>query len=283
MKGQVYKAESSVYEVKCENKFYICTAKGILKKQKTTVVVGDFVEFDGKTINSVSERKNCFLRPSVANIDTVVIMVSPEPKPDFYLIDKLLINSFYNNVEVIIAVNKSDLDDNIYSEIVSQYSSCGVKILSISVKNAYGLEELKKQLKNRLTVLAGQSAAGKTSLVNSIIGLSLKTGELSKKVLRGKHTTTFSKIYEKDNINIVDTPGFAVIDAGVKTEELPWLYPDYSLLSDKCKFRGCTHINEPDCEVKKSVEKNILSKKRYLRYKEIFNEISERRDFYEKN
>ena len=282
MKGQVYKAESSVYEIRCGNENFFCTAKGVLKKEKTAVVVGDFVEFDGKTINAILPRKNYFSRPAVANVDTVLIVVSSEPKPDFYLIDKLLINALHSNADVIIAVNKSDLRDNLYDKIECQYSGCGIKILKVSVKDLSGIGQLKNFIRNGLTVLAGQSAAGKTSLVNAMLGLSLRTGELSRKVMRGKHTTTFSRIYENDDIRIIDTPGFAVIDADVKKEDLPWLYPEYSILSSKCRFRGCTHINEPDCEIKKSVENGLLSRERYIRYREIFNEISERRNYNEK-
>ena len=283
MIGQVYKADSSVYEVNCNGQTYLCTAKGQFKKEKNTILTGDFVEFDEKIITAVMPRKNLFTRPSVANADAVLVIVSPEPKPDYYLIDKLILNAFYNNIEIIIAVNKTDIDQRLFNEIFQQYSKCGIKILMVSAKYRYGIERLKELLSGRLTVLAGQSAAGKTSLVNAIFGLSLKTGELSRKVSRGKHTTTFSRIYDDDNVKIIDTPGFAVIDAYIGADDLPSFYPEYFSLSNKCRFRGCTHLTEPGCEVKKCVENGSLSEKRYLRYKDIFNELVNRRIYYEKH
>ena len=131
--------------------------------------------------------------------------------------------------------------------------------------------------------MAGQSAAGKTSIVNSAFGLDLKTGEVSEKIARGRHTTTRSEIFEIDDIKIIDSPGFAVIDAMVDLLDLPKCYPEYVEVEYLCKFRGCSHVSEPDCRVKELVNLGVLSKKRYERYIEIYDEVSKRRIIYEKN
>ncbi|MBR2498331.1 MAG: ribosome small subunit-dependent GTPase A [Clostridia bacterium] len=283
MKGQIYKVHTDSYSVKYDDKLIKCGARGLIKKQGDGILVGDFVEFENKTIVKVLQRQNRFIRPSVANIELIVAVVSPEPKPDFFVLDKLYLNAVKEGVEFIIVANKSDVDNDFINQITAEYGCLGVEILQISTKTLSGISELKDKLKSKLTVLAGQSAVGKTSLVNAMFNLDLKVGELSDKIQRGKHTTTRSEIFEYQNIKLVDTPGFAVIDAMVEIDELPECYPEYFEVSHECKFRGCSHINEPNCKVKELVNTGKLSKKRYERYVEIYNDILKRRNIYEKN
>lgn len=283
MQGQIYKLHSNFYTIKCDDEFYSCGARGVLKIKSDGLCVGDYVEFDGKAITKVFERKNRFIRPSVSNIDAVVIVVSPAPAPDFYLIDKLILNSVKEDVEIVILVNKTDVDGKIFDKIKSEYQALNVKILPICVYENKGVEQVKDLLRGKLSVLAGQSAVGKTSLINLLFGLNNKTGELSDKIVRGRHTTTRSEIFEKDDIKLIDSPGFAVIDADVSKEEFPECYPEYLEVSNQCKFRGCTHTSEPQCKVKELVEKGILSKDRYERYVEIYEQVSKRRIIYEKD
>ncbi len=283
MQGQVYKVHTDSYSVKCEDKIYKCKARGVLKIKSDGISVGDFVEFNQNTIEKVLPRKNRFIRPNVANVDLIVAVVSPEPKPDYYLIDKLYLNAVKENVEFVIVNNKTDLNSELFEYIKKEYSGLGIKFLSVCAKNGQGIDELKSLLNDKLTVLAGQSAAGKTSIINTMFNLELTVGALSQKILRGKHTTTRSEIFESERIKIIDSPGFAVIDAMVTIDELPECYPEYFELSSMCKFRGCKHITEPECKVKEMVDKGVLSLKRYNRYLEIYNEILERRVFYEKN
>ena len=281
--GQVYKVHSNAYFVKVGDSVIKCGARGVLKIKSDGISVGDFVFVDKNTIETVEPRKNHFIRPNVSNVDLVVAVLSPEPKPDFYLLDKLFINAVKEDVDFIIAVNKSDLDTDLIHTIKKEYLALGIKIVSVCAKTGEEITELKSILQNKLSVLAGQSAAGKTSLVNAMFGLNLRTGDLSEKILRGKHTTTRSEIFEYDNIKIVDSPGFAVLDADVKLNELPDCYPDYVSVANDCKFRGCSHVSETDCKVKELVEHGHLSKERYQRYVEIYNDISKRRIIYEKN
>ena len=283
MIGQVYKAHSDSYSVKCGEKLYRCKARGILKLRREDIAVGDFVQVENGVITAVCQRKNRFIRPNVSNIDLIVAVVSPEPKPDFYLIDKLLLNAVKEDVEIVFLVNKSDFDKDFYNKIVDEYKDVGVEILSVSAKEQVGIKNLKEKIYNKLTVLAGQSAVGKTSIVNSMFNLDLKTGEVSEKISRGKHTTTRSEIFEFEGIKIIDSPGFAVIDAMVELSDLPSCYPEYEKLECECKFRGCSHVNEPNCKVKEMVGKGELSISRYQRYIEIYDEISKRRVVYDKN
>ena len=199
------------------------------------------------------------------------------------MIDQLYLNAVTEGVEFFIVVNKADMDCDLYTEILSEYGNLGIEVLSVSAKSLEGIDKLKEKLAGKLTVLAGQSAAGKTSIVNASFNLELKTGEVSEKIARGRHTTTRSEIFECGEIRLIDSPGFAVIDAMVDLQDLPKCYPEYFEVEHLCKFRGCAHISEPDCKVKELVELGVLSKKRYDRYIEIYDEISKRRIIYEKN
>ncbi len=283
MLGQVYKVNTDSYLVKSEENLIKLKARGVFKLKRQDISVGDYVEFDSDVITSILPRKNKFIRPNVSNVDLIVAVISPEPKPDFYLLDKLLLNAVHNEVEFLIVVNKVDLETETFNYIVDEYGKLGIEIISISAKNNDNISKLKEKVNSKLTVLAGQSAVGKTSIVNSIFGTNLKVGDLSDKISRGKHTTTRSEIFEYENIKIIDSPGFAVIDAMVSLEDLPNCYPEYLCVANECKFRGCSHVNEPDCKVKELVKLGVLSQKRYDRYVEIYNEISKRRNIYEKN
>ena len=283
MIGQVYKVHTDSYSVKCQDKLYKCGARGVLKMRGDGISVGDIVEVENSTIVSVNKRKNRFIRPNVSNVDLIVAVVSPEPKPDYFVLDKLYLNAVKEDTEFLIVVNKADIDDNLIKEVEFEYGALGVEIIKVCTKTKDGLNRLRDKLNGKLTVLAGQSAVGKTSIVNALFDLDLKVGALSDKILRGKHTTTCSEIFETENVKLIDTPGFAVIDAMVTLSELPECYPEYFSLSSQCKFRGCTHISEPDCKVKELVEQGKLSKKRYERYVEIYNDILKRRNIYEKN
>ena len=280
MIGQVYKTQTDRFTVKCQDKLIKCNARGLLKKRGNEILVGDFVEVEKGVILNVLERKNRFVRPSVSNVDVVVLLVSPEPKPDYYLIDKVLVNSIKEGTEVIVVINKTDVDETFYNEFNSEYKNLNLDVVKISALNLVGVEELKEKLKGKLSVLVGQSAVGKTTLINSMFNLNMKTGELSN-IGRGKHTTTRSEIFEYGKVKVVDSPGFAVIDANVSAEELPEYYEEYFELSSKCKFRGCKHVDEPDCEVKRLVLSGDLPENRYKRYVEIYTELLNRRKIYE--
>lgn len=279
--GQVYKASSDKYLVKCGGQTIKCTARGVLKIKGDGISVGDFVRVGKNIIEEVLPRKNKFVRPNVCNVDAIVIVVAPEPKPDLLLIDKLILNAFKERTSIYFVVNKSDVNCKLIDELRSEYSLLNVVFVQTNTKTGEGISELKAMLKGKLSVLAGQSAVGKTSLVNAMFGLNLLTGDLSEKILRGKHTTTRSEIFEYEQIKLVDTPGFAVLDAQVELEELCQGYSEYLEVSNQCRFRGCSHVNEPDCAVKQMVNSGKFSKSRYERYVEIYKEIANRRKDYE--
>lgn len=239
--------------------------------------VGDIVDFSDNRINSIEERKNLLSRPNVSNIDLLIIVLSEIPKPDFILVDKLIINCQVENIEPLICINKQDISDKRFiKDVMNEYKLCGTKILITSAKTGKGIKKLKKEIKNKLSSFSGQSAVGKTSILNCLDkNLSLETGTLSYKTDRGKHTTRTSEIFRiAKNTYVTDTPGFSKMNLEkIEPNKLQEFYPEFSKYADKCKFRGCTHVNEPNCQVKKMAEKNIISEFRYYRYLQIYDEI----------
>ena len=266
MKGQIVTLHANEYFAENESGNYRLTARGRMKG-KTDILVGDYVEFANGAIEKVYPRTSQFIRPSVANVQQIVAVLSSEPKPDFFMLDKLLVSANKEGVSVVLAVNKNDLGAEIYEKVKREYAGSGAEILSVSAAKGDNLGALKEKLSGKLTALAGQSAVGKSSLVNAI--------------KRGKHTTTASHIYSFGDCRIVDTPGFAVLETDVEAEDIRFYYPEFETPSALCKFRGCTHTSEPYCEVKRLAESGRIPEERYLRYVELFKKAKEKRREYE--
>ncbi len=257
--------------MKSDGSVSVCAAKGSLKIKSDGIVTGDFVNVENGVITGVLPRKNRLKRPNVANIDLVAVVVGRPPEPDYYLIDKIIGACTINSIDVAVVVNKLDLENA--KKIESNYSSAVSEIFRVSAKTGEGIDELFTSLKGKLVVFTGQSAVGKTSILNKIFGENRQVGELSKKTERGKQTTTVSEIIEKNGVEIADTPGFSSIDLALSEDELPHSYPEFLPYLGKCRFSDCRHVGEPDCAVKNAVAENKINKDRYSRYVEIYKEI----------
>lgn len=179
----------------------------------------------------------------------------------------------YSNVDICITVNKSDLSNEVYDYVIKNYSEVTDKIFLVSAKNGFGIDNLRNFLSNKSVAFAGQSAVGKTSLINSLFKTCFKTGDVSEKLQRGKHTTTSSKIIKQDGLIIYDTPGFSELYADVCCDDVASNFIPYNKYLSKCKYADCTHLNEPNCIIKQLVASGELSNDRYERYKLIYNEI----------
>lgn len=230
-------------------------------------------------ITKVLPRKNEIVRPKVTNIDQLLIVISAVPKPDLYLVDKLIVNAILNNIKPILVLNKTDLlTQTEIDEYVSEFSPAVEQIILTSALNNKNISELKDVLKNKTSVFAGQSAVGKSSLLNAIdSSINQATNILSKKVERGKHTTRECTIFVLDeNILIADTPGFSMLELSLKHSELASCYPEFANYT--CKFTNCSHTNEQHCSVKNAVEIGKINKNRYLRYVEHFKQLKTKWD-----
>lgn len=275
MIGQIVKVKKSFCEVKTQEKFLSCMVRGNVKKLRP--VVGDFVEIDSdNAICSIMPRKSYFIRPLCSNVDCVNIVIATLPKPDYLVVDRLIAMARNGGAGVVITVNKSDLSSDVFDYVTKNYSNAVDKIFSVSAINGSGTEQLKEYLQGKLVVFAGQSAVGKTSLINGIFSESFRVGELSRKTQRGKNTTTSSQIIEDSGIRVMDTPGFTSLYAlNIPLENLKDCYLEFE--NKQCYFNDCKHLSEPDCGVKQCVENGEISLDRYNRYKLIYNEIKEQK------
>lgn len=267
--------------------YYLCDLRGNLKKNNK-ICVGDFVEFETNAgdkerivVTKILERKNQLIRPTISNIDNLLITITKKPSPDLNLVDALIIYCRQMGIEPILVISKMDLVDDVFvRDINNQYSKVVDHIVPIcSLKNE-NLEELKELLKGKVSALAGQSAVGKSTLINALGGLNLEIGDLSAKLDRGKHTTRMSEIFIlPNNIKIADTPGFSMLEVKIDDPtELKFWYDDFIPLQEECEFKDCDHINckAKTCAVVKAVEDGKLSKERFARYVARFNKLKEK-------
>lgn len=240
------------------------------------IVKDDFAK-DKYIITKVYDRKNSIPRPVLSNIDKLLMIISCTPKPDFYLIDKLYVYCMLNNIEPVLVVNKSDICEKVFIEDVKdQYYF--IKTFVTSAKERIGINELKEYMKGSLCAVCGQSAVGKSSIINSLIpNIDLQTQTLSVKIDRGKHTTRVNQIFTSDNIMVADTPGFSSLDLDIDYRELMGFYPEFNDFIGKCKYLDCSHIKEgKDCEIVSNVNLGKINKKRYERYVDLYNKLKEK-------
>ena len=269
----------SFYTVKTPEGTVEARARGRLKKDGVKLYIGDRVELENEkgtfAIVNVKTRKNFVIRPAVANVDQIVVVIAnASPDPNFKQIDKLLAFLKHSNLDVAICVNKSDLDGEY--DLKSIYEKAGYKVTVTSTENEkQDFSELKEMLKGKVSAFAGCSGVGKSSLINMMDCGELRvTGEVGK-INRGRHTTTHASLIELESGGfIADTPGFSVVDlTDIPKEELSGCFIEFSEFADDCKFYGCTHTKEPDCAVKNAVENNLISKERYESYLGIYDEL----------
>ena len=268
--------KSNEFEIFDGSETLTVKARGKLKREGE-ILVGDFVtveEKNGETvIKTVKKRENSLIRPAVANIDAIVLVVATQPKIDYFLVDKMIINCKRMGIECIICLNKSDLSREIFDELTAQYKNEVSAIVAVSALNNEQ-SELYPYIKDKLVCFAGQSGVGKSTLTNSISGTDREVGKVSEKIGRGKNTTTSASIIiTPSGLWIIDTPGFSMLDVFEEDyRTLAGYYDEYVSLADGCKFHPCTHTSEPDCKVKQAVESGLLNKDRYERYLKIFEE-----------
>ncbi len=279
MRGIVTRIQSNLYTVKLEDKKVIeCTAKGLLKYKKMSILVGDMVEVNtnNNVIEKVLPRKNEFIRPPIANVDQLIIVVAAtNPTPDLMLLDKQLVMAEKNGVEPVICINKIDLEAD-YSEIIEVYENIGYQVITTTAKNGIGIDKIARILGNKITAFSGNSGVGKSALTNNIFNEEVsKEGETSDKLKKGKHTTKHVELFDfSENSYIADTPGFSSFDVdGINYKELDKYFIEFAPFSQECEFRSCTHIKELNCGVKKAVAKRKIDKGRYERYTLLFEKM----------
>ena len=279
MKGRITKGIGGFYYVKvADGTIYECKARGIFRKDNIKPIVGDIVEISVQSgignIEKIEQRKNELIRPSVSNIDILVIVVAAgEPEPNLSLLDKLLVNAEILGIEPIICINKTDVKD--FSYLLEVYQKTGYKVITASAKNNEGIDALIPYIKGKTSAFAGLSGVGKSTILSLITSSDMQTGEISEKIKRGKHTTRHVELLELSGGGFVfDTPGFSSFEVNtVPSGELYKYFPEMKSFENMCRFSGCSHINEPDCAVKKELEKGNIAKSRYESYVQINNQL----------
>lgn len=279
-KGRIIKLVAGIYTVQdLEKNIYDLRPLGVFRHRNITPKVGDIVDFDKDNILKVYQRTNELYRPMIANVDQVLLINSAKkPNFSFLLLDKFIAMIEAYSIKPLIIVTKIDLlNESELKDLKHQlnYYEKYFKVIYYSSKTKEGIPEILEATKAKVNVLAGQTGAGKSTLLNSINpDLNLETNEISKALGRGKHTTRHVEIFEFGHGYIADTPGFSKLEfEDFESNQLKYYYPDFFEHSTKCKFSGCNHIHEPNCEVKRLVEIGEIPKFRYDNYVTIFNEI----------
>ena len=278
MNGLILKKNADKFTVELNGKPFVMSARNL---KKDGIFVGDKVECKNDVIEKVLERKNILVRPPLANVDTMIIVVAKEPKIDFLLVDKLLVFCTVKGIKPILCINKSDLSESFVKDVEKIYKDV-VDIVSISTLDKSVLN-LKNYIKG-VTALAGQSAVGKSSIINALLGKEIAVvGDFSKKVMRGKQTTRLVELYDLGNENyLADTAGFSKLSEElliVNENELKDYYPDFIKYAHMCKYKSCQHLKLDDCGVVKAVSDGKISKIRYENYKILRENIKKVKKF----
>ena len=282
LKGIITKGIGGFYYVEVANATYECKARGIFRKNKMTPLVGDIVDISvnenaENTIDYIYERKNFLIRPPVSNIDNLIIVVSTvEPKPNFFVVDKLIATAEYKNIEPYIVISKTDLLS--HNEILDVYKNSGIKVISLN--NEDSLEEIKSIMNNKINAFTGNSGVGKTTLLNRLDeSLNLTTGEISNKLGRGRHTTRQAQLFNVCGGYIIDTPGFSSFEFEkteiIKKDDLPYCFREFKEYLGTCKFTSCAHINDKGCSICEAVKNGEISEIRHNSYIQLYNQAKE--------
>ena len=282
--GRIVRSLSGFYDVQTEDGIVTCRGRGHLRRGPDIPLTGDMVEITVEKgrgmVEKILPRKNCIVRPAVANVDILVVFaanVNPVTEP--FLIDRVTAIAGDQGVETCICVNKCDLDPGL--DLASIYRHAGFTVIQTSAETGAGVEELRQLLKGKLAAFTGNSGVGKSSVLNRLCPeLKLPTGEVSEKLGRGRHTTRHVELYALgDDILVADTPGFSSFDTDqmevILKENLQYAFPDFGDFLGHCQFRDCTHRKEPGCAVTAAVASGDIEKTRYDSYLRLYEKASQ--------
>ena len=284
LQGRVLKNYNGYYYVSVEDKIYTCKVKGKMKQNRFSLATGDMVSFqmgekDEGMIKKVLPRKNFLLRPTIANLDLLVVTFAcASPDFSYLLADKLFALAELAKIPAVLVLNKKDIaPDGLIDEVKTTYEKIGYEVFAISADNDEGIEPLREKLRGKICAFGGPSGVGKSSTINAIDNtVDLRTGEVSEKIGRGKHTTRYAQLLPFDEGYIADTPGFGnLLFEDFDEKNLVDCFREFAEFEDGCKFCPCNHTHEPVCGVKEAVASGEVAQSRYQSYLDILQEIKE--------
>lgn len=289
LNGILLKGVGGFYSVEAADAVYVCKARGAFRKQRITPLAGDRVQiivYEGdaeNTIEAIEPRKNALMRPPVANIDNLLIVVSTTaPRPSTLVIDKLIAIAEHKDIEPIVVFTKTDLDSA--DALAAVYRQAGIPCITVSNKTGEGVDEVKAFLSGKISAFTGNSGVGKTSLLNALDpNLSLATGEISDKLGRGRHTTRQAELFKTCGGYIVDTPGFSSLDFEkadvIRKDELAECFREFRPFLGSCKFTSCSHTCDKGCRILDAVEQGQISRSRHASYVELYNSVKDLKEW----
>lgn len=284
LEGVIVKGIGGFYYIDTQKGVFETRARGIFRKEGIRPTVGDHVKIsvldeENKkgSLDEILPRRTELIRPKVSNVDqAVIVFAAKSPDMNLDLLDRFLLLAEEQELDIVIVLNKIDKDNNQdYEEAAKLYRQAGYLVICTSAELGSGVADLKAALENRISVFAGPSGVGKSSLINAAFpGLELNTGELSQKIQRGRHTTRHAELIRiTENSYIVDSPGFTSLFLNhIPSEKLQYYFKEFEPFVHACYYHGCMHINEPDCAVKAQIGK-VIHPMRYERYVNIVQEL----------
>lgn len=282
--GIITKCLGGLYTVESPDGIYSCKARGVFRSKGISPCVGDSVEFQDEVITAVAERRNCIIRPPLANLDQLIFIVSTcDPAPNYLLLDKFIAIAEYKGIKPVVAVTKTDLGSS--SEITSIYGNIGIDVLEIDYNNSSTIEAVKNVLAGKISAFTGNSGAGKSTLLNAVDPtLDIPTAEISKKLGRGRHTTRHAELYRLETGGyIADTPGFSTFETNrydiIRKEELAGCFLEMADFTDKCRFKDCSHTCEKGCAVLGAVSEGIIPRSRHTSYCAMYDEAKQLKEW----
>lgn len=286
LEGRLIKGIGGFYYVEAADAIYECKARGVFRKQKITPLVGDIVlitinDNSENTIDEIKERKNSLVRPALANLDQLFVVASVvDPAINTTVIDRIIAIAEYKHIEPVVVLTKIDLSDE-YMKYYDIYTKAGFRVILCDNSTGCGSDEVKAMLAGKVSAFTGNTGVGKSSLLNAIdSSLSIETGETSKKLGRGKHTTRHCELFRVADGYIADTPGFSSVDfercEKILKKDLPYCFREFEPYLDKCKFQtNCAHISDKGCAVAEAVNRGLISTERHESYIDLYNEVKD--------
>ena len=284
IRGRIIRGMGGLYTAKdAAGEEYVLRAKKKFRRMHLTPLVGDEIWLtrgeisdEHGWIEEILPRKTECFRPPVANVSLLAIVIAPQPEPDLLLVDKMLILAHRSGLKCMLIVNKTDLDGQLYDKIRQQYALSGAQVMPACAEKQMGLEELKRIFGGETVCFCGQSGVGKSTLLNALLQLHVETGEISRKILRGKNTTRHAELFDAGSFQVMDTPGFSLLEMQTEPEDpvlLQDAYPEFEPFKGECRFQPCFHDKEPGCAVLEAFKNGRIAPERVDRYHILLHEM----------